>query len=56
MPLLFQLNHFLGSRAEIHQIFTLFFWKIEDTKKVILRLSDLQLVETFLMENLDSNI
>ena len=26
-------NHFLNSRAEIHQTFPLDFWKIEDTKK-----------------------
>ena len=30
-PLFFQFNQFLGSRAEIHQIVALFFWKIEDT-------------------------
>jgi hypothetical protein len=27
------LDHVLDSRAEIHQIFALVFWKIEDTKK-----------------------
>ena len=40
MPLSYWLDHFLDSRAEIHQIFALFFWKIEDTK-YILRLTDL---------------
>ena len=33
MPVSFWLDHFLDSRAEIHQIFALIFWKIEDTKK-----------------------
>ena len=33
MPLSFWLDHFEESRAEIHQIFALVFWKIEDTKK-----------------------
>ena len=32
MPLSFSLDHLLDSRAEIHQILALFFWKIEDTQ------------------------
>ena len=35
------LTTFLSSRAEIHQIFSLVIRKIEDTKKDILRLTDL---------------
>ena len=33
MAFSFWLDHFLDSRAEIHQIFEMFFWKIKDTKK-----------------------
>ena len=40
MSLSFGEDHFLDSRAEIHQIFALVFWKIED-RKVILKLTDL---------------
>ena len=36
----FQFNQFLDSRAEIHQLFALIFWKIYDIK-VILKLTDL---------------
>ena len=41
MPLSFWLDHFLDSRAEIHQIFALVFWKIEQHQNVILILTDL---------------
>ena len=33
VPLSLWFHHFLDFRAEICQIFSLFFWKIEDTKK-----------------------
>ena len=33
MPLSLWFNHFSDSKAEIHQIFALFLWEIEDTKK-----------------------
>ena len=32
MLLFFCFDHFLGARAEIRDFFSLFFWKIEDTK------------------------